>query len=63
MSRLIYFDDVHLTKEQRDAILSKIIETEEMTLRRVFNFNIHNDGLDEETWKLAEDKLDWITFF
>ena len=54
----VYFDDVHLTKEQRDAILSKIIETEEMTLRRVF---IHIDGLDKETWKLAEDKLDRLT--
>ena len=55
----VYFDGV-LTKEQIDAILSKIIETEEMTLRRVF---IHTDGLDKETLKLAEDKLDRLTIF
>ena len=54
------FNDVDLTKEQIDAILSKIIETEEMTLRRVF---IHTDGLDKETLKLAEDKLDRLTIF
>ena len=56
----VCFDDVDMTRKQIDAILSKIIETEEMTLRRVF---IHTDGLDKETLKLAEDKLDRLTIF